>query len=347
MNPVLGLQSSFQCGGQRWIGNSVLKPYLFTYEDLFGHLGYTGDMRQALKTRDWPTVGRLKNNVIVTLTGGHLGDVNNRMERAMADLVNDKPRRVTTFLCPDVDASDEHEVSGKIDGIAAKNSKFFVCKNLKMGDHAGDVLTEAYLWNQMVHAHGISGNYNYKWVEYSCMVSSLGGQFIGLDHTGSDTWVPGWTRTNLPLVHRRAYLPAFHSIQHVGSHLCLDVKHGTPGNGVDIVLWSCHGGRNQDWSLTAEAQYRSRANNKYCLDIDGANAGSGKKIHTWNCDGGSSEKWLFHPQYGYFKSLEDTAYCLAVDGGSGSQLTMRPCNASDSAQKFQLVKKNRWLDNNK
>jgi glucosylceramidase len=61
-------------------------------------------------------------------------------------------------------------------------------------------------------------------------------------------------------------------------------------DGTPVILWSCHGGANQQWQYTAGRDLVN-ANSGKCLDITGVNAADGARLQVWSCAGGANQKW--------------------------------------------------------
>ena len=148
-DPASAWKSDEMAQLNRWIGNSILGDYLFTYKDLADHIEAKSRdrMRVNLRGRGWPLIASMRNKVVVVLTGGPRGNVNDTMGKAVwkhSTLAN-----MFVFFCPDVDAQDEKEISGNIDSMSSRESKAFVCANIEMADHAEDTLNRSVEWNQL------------------------------------------------------------------------------------------------------------------------------------------------------------------------------------------------------
>jgi len=102
---------------------------------------------------------------------------------------------------------------------------------------------------------------------------------------------------------------------------CADVSGSGSADGTKVQLWTCHGGANQQWTVTGTTL---RALGK-CLTVTGTANGSPVQLST--CNGGGGQSWnpgasgaLVNPQSGR---------CLDANGGSsadGTQLIIWTCH---------------------
>jgi len=75
----------------------------------------------------------------------------------------------------------------------------------------------------------------------------------------------------------------------IGSNFCLDASDDRAVNGDPIIVWTCHGGRNQKWRTTDASEIRGLGN--MCVDVSDALAKDGQPIILWKCHGESNQKW--------------------------------------------------------
>jgi hypothetical protein len=330
----------------RWI-SKYLGTNMYRYTDLKSYLASTslgqgGDTRTLLKNSGWPQNVSLSSKLIVGLTGGMLGYVNQNMSSAMNQLSYDS----STFMCPDVDAGDPDEISGRIDGMDDASSANFVCANLKAGDHMETTLNRSSDYRQIIHVYGASGDFSNTDYAYNYISVAQGASLVGwdtsIDETSSDTWTPDW-QSSIPLVGQRRGVPGYFEMLNLASNQCVDVYGADYGYGTEIRDYTCNNGDNQKWVYTAEGQLRPKGNNAYCLDIQGGYAGNGKDIHLWNCDGGRSEKW-FIDQSGLFHSRDNTDQCLDLRKAVefNDYISYR-CSNSKENQQFKLRAVADWL----
>jgi WD40 repeat protein len=97
---------------------------------------------------------------------------------------------------------------------------------------------------------------------------------------------------------------------------CLDVKAANPDNGTPIILWTCHGGDNQQWKITPAGEIRGLANK--CLDVSGANSADGASITLWTCHGGDNQQWKI-TSAGEIRGIANK--CLDVYGANSTDGT--------------------------
>ncbi|GAA4263304.1 extracellular catalytic domain type 1 short-chain-length polyhydroxyalkanoate depolymerase [Dactylosporangium darangshiense] len=67
---------------------------------------------------------------------------------------------------------------------------------------------------------------------------------------------------------------------------CLDVPGGSTANGTQPIIWDCHGGANQQWTVSG-ATVQSLGK---CLDAP-LNATAGVKAQLWDCTGAANQQW--------------------------------------------------------
>jgi len=104
---------------------------------------------------------------------------------------------------------------------------------------------------------------------------------------------------------------------------CVDVSGAGSADGTKIQLWTCHGGTNQQWTVSGSTL---RALNK-CMGIAGGGTGNGGLVQLSTCNGSGGQNWtagangsLVNPQSGR---------CLDANGGSsadGTQLIIWSCH---------------------
>ncbi|OLE28150.1 MAG: hypothetical protein AUG49_03260 [Catenulispora sp. 13_1_20CM_3_70_7] len=131
----------------------------------------------------------------------------------------------------------------------------------------------------------------------------LGGVQIGLDagtgvHTGPITGING---------------------------LCVDDSGASSANGNPIVVWSCSGAANQQWTVASDGTLRVLGK---CMDVTGGSTADNTRIELWDCNGAGGQVWkaqangeLVNPQSG--KCLDD-----AGSGPAGTQLILYRCTGA-------------------
>jgi Domain of Unknown Function (DUF1080)/Ricin-type beta-trefoil lectin domain/Trehalose utilisation len=104
---------------------------------------------------------------------------------------------------------------------------------------------------------------------------------------------------------------------------CVDVSGSGSADGTKIQLWACHGGVNQQWTVSGTTL---RALNK-CMGVAGGSTANGGLVQLSTCNGSGGQNWtvgangsLVNPQSGR---------CLDANGGSsadGTQLIIWSCH---------------------
>jgi len=93
---------------------------------------------------------------------------------------------------------------------------------------------------------------------------------------------------------------------------CVDVTSGVSSNGTPIVLWSCHGGANQAWSVPGDDTLRSL--NK-CLDVRWGSTSPGAPVQLWDCNGSGAQQWVVN---GMNLVNPRSRLCLDVPGSNSA-----------------------------
>ncbi|MBW8737358.1 MAG: RICIN domain-containing protein [Streptomyces turgidiscabies] len=83
-------------------------------------------------------------------------------------------------------------------------------------------------------------------------------------------------------------------VRGVDSGKCLDVSGFSQTDGANVQMWDCHGGVNQQWTLTDSAQLTVYGNNK-CLDARGGGTSAGTPVQIWTCTGTENQQWRVNP----------------------------------------------------
>jgi hypothetical protein len=332
----------------QWIGN-YLGSTLYTYMNLLNHLdGFSGSTyREKLKKGGFPTIGSLRNRIIVVLTGGRIRDVNDRMEQASSQLRANQSQN--TIFCPDVDHDGPEEINGPIDSISATNSGYFFCANVQAGDHYQLVANRSNEYKQLMHLWGSAGDFSNTDYAAGFIAVAHGVSAIGWDVpqnlSNPGVFLPSW-RDSIPLVGVRRSLPGYFmpGTKITNGSKCMDVENSDYSNGGDLNQYTCHGGDNQRFVYTAEGQLRPKGNNKYCADYSSGSADNGDDMHLWDCDGGNSEKWAVTKD-GLFKNRDKNwTYCIDVPDSStsnGKRLNIWSCHGGNN-QKFILKSVADW-----
>lgn len=94
---------------------------------------------------------------------------------------------------------------------------------------------------------------------------------------------------------------------------CLDVFRASRERGTDVIVYSCHGRSNQQWTLTAAGELKVYDDNT-CLDVRGGATARGTRVQTWPCNGQDNQKWDLRAD-GTIRSA-DSGLCLDAFGSS-------------------------------
>jgi hypothetical protein len=74
------------------------------------------------------------------------------------------------------------------------------------------------------------------------------------------------------------------------SNRCLDIAGASQANGALAQIWDCHGGTNQQFTLTASGELRVYGGSK-CLDVLGRGTANGTAIEIWDCNGQNNQQF--------------------------------------------------------
>ncbi|MDH6484727.1 non-reducing end alpha-L-arabinofuranosidase family hydrolase [Streptomyces sp. SAI-127] len=110
-------------------------------------------------------------------------------------------------------------------------------------------------------------------------------------------------------------------VRGVDSGRCLDVAGFSQTDGANVHIWDCHGGTNQQWTLTDSDQLTVYGNK--CLDVRGGATTPGTPVQIWTCNGSDNQQWRVNPD-GTIVGVR-SGLCLEVSGwgkanGTGVQI---------------------------
>ncbi|WP_151479981.1 non-reducing end alpha-L-arabinofuranosidase family hydrolase [Streptomyces albicerus] len=110
-------------------------------------------------------------------------------------------------------------------------------------------------------------------------------------------------------------------VRGVDSGRCLDVAGFSQTDGANVHIWDCHGGTNQQWTLTDSNQLTVYGNK--CLDVRGGATTSGTPVQIWACNGSDNQQWRVNSD-GTIVGVR-SGLCLEVSGwgkanGAGVQI---------------------------
>ncbi|PPS67427.1 MULTISPECIES: non-reducing end alpha-L-arabinofuranosidase family hydrolase [Streptomyces] len=119
------------------------------------------------------------------------------------------------------------------------------------------------------------------------------------------------------------------TVRGAGSGRCLDVPGAGQTDGTNVQIWDCHGGTNQQWTLTDNNQLTVYGNK--CLDVPGHATTAGTRPVIWSCNGGTNQQWRANAD-GTIVAVE-SGLCLDVSGGAtanGTAVQLWNCNGGSS-----------------
>jgi type 1 glutamine amidotransferase len=150
-------------------------------------------------------------------------------------------------------------------------------------------------------------------------VRSLSSGYIGIQNHGAGDDV---SFRNIRIKELGGTAPRVGPITGVAGK-CADVSGASSADGTKIQLWTCHGGTNQQWTVSGNTV---RALNK-CMNVAGGGTANGSLVQLSACNGTGGQTWtpgangsLVNPQSGK---------CLDANGGSsadGTQLIIWACH---------------------
>ena len=120
------------------------------------------------------------------------------------------------------------------------------------------------------------------------------------------------------------------TLRNIGADACLDVPGATREN-VQVMVWTCHGQENQQWTRTATGQITVYGGAK-CLDAYEAGTTNTTVVGTYNCNGQANQQWIFHAD-GTVRGAP-SGLCLDVDM-STNRVQLYSCWGGDN-QRWQV-----------
>jgi O-glycosyl hydrolase len=73
---------------------------------------------------------------------------------------------------------------------------------------------------------------------------------------------------------------------------CLDVPNASQTNGVQVTIWDCNGGPNQQWTQLSDGGLRVYGTK--CLDVLDQGTAPGSAVGIWDCNGGANQRWTLN-----------------------------------------------------
>jgi lysophospholipase L1-like esterase len=124
--------------------------------------------------------------------------------------------------------------------------------------------------------------------------------------------------------------PSTTMLRGAGSGRCLDDPGGSTTNGLQLQIWDCGGGANQQWTYTGGNQLQVLGK---CLDAYANQTTAGTKVEIWDCHGGANQQWRFNAD-GTITGVQ-SGLCLDVTGaatGNGTPVELWTCNGGANQQ---------------
>ena len=109
----------------------------------------------------------------------------------------------------------------------------------------------------------------------------------------------------------------------------MDIPKSDTNNGIDLILWQCHGGDNQHWAIDENGYILSRLNPKKCLNPQGPSYTNGTPSQIWDCvDNYLPQKWIITPS-GEILSQWNLSKCIDIAGAkifNGNEIIVWDCH---------------------
>ena len=79
--------------------------------------------------------------------------------------------------------------------------------------------------------------------------------------------------------------------------MCLDASARGTANGTALIIYTCNGGTNQQWSLGSNGSIVGAASSR-CVDVPNGVSTDGTALQLYDCWGGDSQKWTVNTNGG-------------------------------------------------
>jgi O-glycosyl hydrolase len=115
----------------------------------------------------------------------------------------------------------------------------------------------------------------------------------------------------------------------VQSGRCLDVPGQSQTNGVQVEIWDCNGGANQQWTQLSNGALQVYGIK--CLDVLNQATAPGSPVAIWACNGGANQQWRVNAD-GTIVGVQ-SGLCLDVTGqgtANGVLVEIWTCNSGDN-----------------
>ncbi|MER5484319.1 RICIN domain-containing protein [Streptomyces sp. NPDC002812] len=123
---------------------------------------------------------------------------------------------------------------------------------------------------------------------------------------------------------------ATYRIGRTGTAQVVDVPGAVGTGGTQLIQWTWHGGNNQRWTFTANADGSWTARNVQsglCMDVNANSTGAGAAVIQWTCTGNDNQRWRITPTPGgghTLTSVRSGLLLTAADATDGARLTQQP-----------------------
>jgi len=128
---------------------------------------------------------------------------------------------------------------------------------------------------------------------------------------------------------------------------CLDIAGANRKPGAKVIMWDCHGRKNQRWTIHKEGVIRSELNG-LCLHVAGVSrttpGKNGLNVHMWECNNLVSQRWQYNPAFGVLinKAPGKRNWCLDVAGWNkknGAKVHIWQCGKNQANQTWKAAAK--------
>jgi len=117
-----------------------------------------------------------------------------------------------------------------------------------------------------------------------------------------------------------------------GAGYCLDVPGSNTGNGVDLIVWECHNGDNQLWTIDNKGYIRSKLNYNKCIDPQGPSTANGSPVQLWDCEKDYSYQ-MWNMNSDRIASKHSPGQCIHLsEKKKGGRVIMWGCNSGTNQQ---------------
>lgn len=124
---------------------------------------------------------------------------------------------------------------------------------------------------------------------------------------------------------------AIGAVRGVASGRCLDVPGASTTAGVQVTLYDCGSGANQEWNYTSSRELKVYGTR--CLDAYGNGTANGTKVVIWDCNGAANQQWNINSN-GTITGAS-SGLCLDAAGAgtaNGTLVQLWACNGGSNQQ---------------